>query len=125
MRPSLNLDWPEPEWLALLRAERARGKSVSQIARETGMARPSVSMLLAGTYPAQSLDLCSAKHAARVVQLYRDQVLCPHLRQGIGLDVCRAHASAPMSMSDPDSLRHWAACRRCTLNPVKGGSHGK
>ena len=118
MPPALNLALPEPEWISLLRAERAKGKSVSQIARETGMARPSVSMLLSGTYPAQSLDLCSAKHAARVVQIYQDRVLCPHLRTAIAKAACRAHAEAPMSTSNPDKLSHWRACRACAVNPI-------
>lgn len=117
MRPTLNIDLPDPEWLSLLRAEQAKGKSISQIARETGMARPSVSMLLSGTYPAQSLDLASRKHAARIAALYRDQVLCPHLRRGISAETCRAHAAAPMSTSSPEKLQHWQACRRCPLNP--------
>lgn len=118
MRTALSLDLPEPEWIGLLRAERAKGKSVSQIARETGMARPSLSMLLSGNYPAQSLDLVTAKHGARVVQVYRDEVLCPHLRVGIAIEACRAHARAPMSTSNPEKLRHWRACRTCHLNPV-------
>ena len=118
MRTALSLDLPDPEWLVLLRAEKDRGKSVSQIAREIGMARPSVSMLLSGTYPAQSLDLVARKHGARIVRAYRDQVLCPHLRHGISIDDCRGHASAPMSTSTPEKLRHWRACRRCPLNPV-------
>ncbi len=121
MLPKLNLDLPEPEWITLLKAERAKGKSVSQIARETGMARPSVSMLISDTYPARSLDLVTRKHAARVVQLYRDQVFCPHLRRGIGAEACLSLASAPMSTSRPDKLAHWAACRRCPHNPVTGG----
>ncbi len=120
MLPKLNLDLPEPEWVTLLKAERAKGKSVSQIARETGMARPSVSMLLSGTYPAQSLDLATGKHGARIVRIYRDQVLCPHLRRGIGAEECSAFASAPMSTSSPEKLRHWQACRRCPLNPITG-----
>lgn len=119
MRPSLNLDLPEPEWIHLLREELAKGKSVSQISREIGLARPSVSMLLSGTYPAQSLDLVTAKHGARVVEIYRNQVACPHLRRSVAKEVCRAHASAPMSSSCPDRLAHWAACRRCPLNPLK------
>ena len=119
MRPSLNLDLPEPEWITLLRAERARGKSISEIARECGIARPSVSMLLSGTYPAQSLDLATRRHGARVVRLYRDQVLCSHLRRGIPADACRTFASAPMSTSSPEKLRHWRACRQCPLNPLK------
>ena len=117
MRSALNLELPEPEWITLLREQQAKGKSVSQIARETGMKRPSLSMLLNGTYPAQSLDLVTRKHGARVVQLYRDQVLCPHLRRGIGAEECRSFAAAPMSTSNPEKLRHWEACRRCPLQP--------
>jgi len=120
MRPSLNLNLPDPEWLALLRAQREEGKSVSQIARETGMKRPSVSMLLNGTYPAKSLDLVTRKHGARIVQLYRNKVACPHQRVGISHEECRRLACAPMSTSHPDKLAQWGACRKCDLNPLKG-----
>lgn len=119
MLPALNLEMHDPNWLTLLKAERDKGKSVSLIARETGMARPSVSMLLNGTYPAQSLDLVSRKHGARIVRIYRDQVLCPHLRRGIGAEECRSFALAPMSTSNPEKLQHWRACRQCPLNPTK------
>lgn len=117
MHPTLNLGLEEPEWLTLLRAERDAGKSVSQIAVETGMARSSVSMLLSGTYPARSLDLVTRRHGADVVRIYRDQVLCPHLRRGISADDCRAYAAAPLSASNIERMRHHEACRRCALNP--------
>lgn len=117
--PALNLALPDPEWITLLKAERGAGKSVSQIARETGIARSSLSMLLSGTYPAQSLDLASAKHANRVLRLYRGQVHCPHLHRGIGAEECREFATAPMSTSRADKLAHWSACRRCPLNPER------
>ncbi len=119
MHPALKLELPEPEWLTLLRAQHAQGKSISQIARETGMARPSLSMLLSGTYPAQSLDLVTQKHGVRILQIYRDQQLCPHLHKAIPIDQCRSFASAPMSTSDPEKLRHFRSCRRCPLNPRK------
>lgn len=117
MRPSLKLELPDPEWLVLLRQEQGKGKSVSQIARETGMARPSVSMLLSGTYPARSLDLVTRKFGAQVIKLYRDQILCPHLRRGLGLAECQAFAAAPMSVSNPEKLKHWRACRDCPQRP--------
>lgn len=117
----LNPSLPEPEWLELLRGEQASGKSISRIARETGIARSSLSMLLSGTYPADSLDRVTRRHAARVVRLYRGQVLCPHLRRSISAEECRSYASAPMSTSNPDKLAHWRACRRCPLNPFKTG----
>lgn len=118
MRPSLNLDLPEPEWIVLCRDEIAKGKSISQVARETGVARPSLSMILSGTYPAQSLDLASRKHAARIVQLYRGRVACPHLRASLTAGECRSKAAAPMSTSDPEQISQWRACRRCPLNPI-------
>lgn len=117
MQPALIPDLPEPEWVALLRAEQARGRSVSEIAREAGIARSSLSMLLSGTYPAQSLDIATRKHGARVVRLYRGQIACPHLTRAISAEDCRAFATAPMSTSSPDKLRHWRACRQCPLNP--------
>ena len=119
MHPSLNLDLEAPEWITLLKAERGKGKSVSDIARETGIARSSLSMLLSGTYPAQKLDLVTARHGARVVRIYRAQVLCPHLRRGIGGEECRSFAAAPMSTSNPEKLAQWRACRRCPLNPER------
>ncbi|MFN3314326.1 MAG: hypothetical protein ACK46Q_12785 [Hyphomonas sp.] len=119
MQPSLKIELDVPEWLGLLQSERDRGKSVSTIARETGMARASVSMLLSGTYPARSLDLVTRKHGARIVKLYRNQVLCPHLRRGIGAAECEAFAAAPMSTSNPEKLKHWRCCRQCPLNPTK------
>lgn len=118
MLPSLNLNLPEPEWLTLLKAERNAGKSVSQIAREISMKRPSVSMLLNGTYPAQSLDLVTRKHGAKIVKLYRNEVLCPHLRCGISAEACQEYAARPMSTSNPDKLQHWSACKHCPLNPI-------
>ncbi|HRM75358.1 MAG TPA: hypothetical protein PLI13_11765 [Paracoccus sp. (in: a-proteobacteria)] len=117
MLEKLSLGEPEPEWVTLLKDQQRKGKSISQIARETGMARPSVSMLLSGTYPAQSLDLVTRKHGARIVRIYRDQVLCPHLRRGIGAAECASYAAAPMSTSSPEKLAHWRSCRRCHLNP--------
>lgn len=119
MHPALNLDLMEPEWLTLLKTERDKGKSVSEIARESGIARSSLSMLLSGKYPAQSLDLVTRKHGARIVRIYRNQVLCPHLRRGIGAEECRGYAAAPMSTSNPEKLRHWRACRQCQFNPTE------
>lgn len=119
MLPKLNLALPDPEWLDLLRQERDAGKSVSDLARETGIARSSLSMLLSGTYPANSLDLATRKHGARVVRLYRNQVLCPHLGRGLGAAECAAFATAPMSTSSPEKLKHWRACKGCQFNPTR------
>lgn len=118
MRPALNLDLPEPEWIGLCRAEVAKGRTIAEVARECGIPRSSLSMLLSGDYPAQSLDLVTSRHGARILLLYRGAVLCPHLHRSIPAAECRTHAAAPMSTSSPEKLRHWRACRRCPLNPT-------
>lgn len=112
---------PSSEWIELLRAEVASGRTKADVAREIGMPRPSLAMLLNGNYPA-GLDRITRKYAARVLSRYRNQVLCPHLQAGIGLDLCTSHASAPMITGDPAKLRQWAACQRCPINPLKSGS---
>lgn len=106
----------EPEWIALLRAERTRGKSIAAIAREVGMPRPSLSLLINGKYPA-GLEKVTAKFENTVLLRYRAQVACPHLKRGISAAECARHASAPMSMSSPSKLRQWRACQRCDHNP--------
>ena len=112
-------DTSESEWIAVLRAEVAKGRTIAEVARQAGMKRPSLSMLLKGTYPAASLAGIARRHEAEVLRLLRDQVACPALGP-IGRAACRAHASAPMSASDPARLRQWAACRGCALNPLRG-----
>jgi hypothetical protein len=119
MQKKLNLNEAEPEWLALLRtATTADGASVASVARSINMPRPSLSMLLTGTYPAK-LEKVSKKYAAKVLQQYRNRVPCPHLRISIGNDECRTFASAQQTTSCPDKLAHWRACRRCETNPLK------
>lgn len=119
------LDLPELEWIALLRAEVAKpNKTITDVAREIGMKRPSLSLLLSGNYPAK-LNKVTEKFAAKVMRLYRHEVLCPHLRQGISDEACFAFANAPMSMSSPEKLRHYRACQRCPLNPVMLNSEVK
>lgn len=112
---TLPLDIPAPEWLQVMRAQRNAGKSVSDIARECEMARSTVSMLLSDTYPAQSLDLVTRKHGAKVMARYTAMIPCPHLKRGITGEECARFAAAPMSTSNPDRLSHWVACSQCHL----------
>lgn len=110
-------DMPDPEWIGLLRAEVAKGRTITAVGLEVGIPRPSLSLLLSRNYPAK-LDRKTRLYAAKVVALYKDQVLCPHLNAGISREQCRAFAGAPMSISDPNKLRHYRACARCPLNPL-------
>lgn len=118
MPPAALMQLPDLEWISLLRDEVEKGRSVAAVARDVGIPRPSLSMLLAGTYPA-GLDKVSRKYAAKVIALFRSQVLCPHQRKGISSGDCRALASAPMSTSNPDRLSQFIACRKCPQNPTQ------
>lgn len=109
---------PDPEWLGLLRAEVRKGRSISEVAREIGMQRTMLSMLLSGSYPAR-LDKLARRFGSRITQAYGAGVLCPYQRRAIPPATCLSHAEAPMSTSNPDKLRQWVACRACPLNPVK------
>ena len=65
-----------PDWLALLH-KAVEGRTKAAVARELGVSRPSVSLLLAGRYPGRTDHM-----AARVLAVY-GRIACPHL--GIGL----------------------------------------
>ena len=67
------LDLPDLDWIALLRAEVAKGRTKADIAREIGMPRPSLSLLLSGNYPAK-LDKKTRNFATRVVAMYANRV---------------------------------------------------
>ena len=49
------------DYLALLRAEKARGRTVADIARQLGFARTSISLLLSGNYPSDRAPKIEAK----------------------------------------------------------------
>ncbi|MGZ2403335.1 MarR family transcriptional regulator [Rhizobium ruizarguesonis] len=117
MRQANLMPLTDPQWVDVLRAEAEKPKRSKQaIADELGISRTAVSLLIAGKYTAK-MDKVSAKIAPKVMALYSHQVWCPHLRASIGPSVCVGHHSAPMTMSDPDKLKQWAACRACSQNP--------
>lgn len=117
MRQANLMPLEDPQWIDVLRAEAAKPKRTkAEIGRELGISRTAVSLLIDGKYTAK-LDKVSAKIAPKVMALYSHQVWCPHLRASIAPSVCADHYSAPMTMSNPDKLKQWAACRACTQNP--------
>lgn len=102
-----------PQALQLLRDAVSRS-TISGAARELGIARPSVSLLLKGTYKGNA-----GRMEARIVARFGDgYVACPHLQAPIAVPDCRAWRTRPMPTSNPDALRHWTACRKC---PVGAG----
>ena len=95
----------EAPWLRILREE-CRKTSITDVARQLGYKRPTISLVLSGNYHGGT-----AKIAAKVIVTFTDFVQCPHLGCDIPQGACRDHQSRPMPTSDPEALRHWMACR--------------
>jgi hypothetical protein len=96
------------EWIDLLRA-RVAETSIAAAAREIGYARPSISMALAGKYPA-----AVGKLRAAVIAAYT-RCHCPFLDREIPAGECRRFRQRAIPQSKPDELRHWAACKGCPI----------
>ena len=115
----------DPKWVDVLRAEAGKPKRTKKdIADELGVSRTAISLICDGKYSAK-MDKVSAKLAPKVMAMYACKMWCPYLHSDLTPESCRHHASAPMPTSDPDKLRHWAACRNCPHNPVSTNSEVK
>ena len=114
----------DPDWLELLRAEVAKpGKTVASVAREIGMKRPSLSLLLSGNYPA-SLTKVQEKHAPTVRQLFSEDVFCPHVQKSIAKALCKENYERPMTNSTSARLRQFMAFRDCPIYPTNQPDQG-
>lgn len=98
------------DWRTILE-QAAAGSSRAQVARELGVSRTAVSLLLAGKYPG-STD----RMAARVMERY-GRVSCPYLEREVTPAECQHHAGE-MPTASPDALRHWRVCQGCEHNPT-------
>ncbi|KMK68558.1 helix-turn-helix transcriptional regulator [Puniceibacterium sp. IMCC21224] len=115
MQGLTGLTLEDPEWLELLKAQVAQGRTITEVAMDIGMSRPSLSMLISGTYPAR-LDKVEAKYASVILSRFKDQVFCPHLHTGLPRVICARHAGAERPAS-AERMRHWRACQGCAQNP--------
>jgi hypothetical protein len=93
-------------WLKLLRRAVA-ASSRQQVADEIGMSRPTVSLVMAGKYPAKTDKI------ERKVMTRYGRVQCPFLETEIGFADCREHHERDAPTSSPYAMRHWRACQNC------------
>lgn len=111
MPPSVTYRQLEGEPLALLQAACERLGSITAAARALGYGRPSISMALAGRYPADTGRL-----AAEIIERFAAGISCPHLGRDITHAECCVFRDAPLSTVNRDSVLHWQACRTCPHN---------
>jgi hypothetical protein len=102
-------------WLQLLRqAVEAEGSSITTVAAKLGVSRTSISLVLAGKYPAKT-----DKIEARVLDIYA-RLICPHTLVEIRHAECRETAAAATPTSSPQAMRQWRACQSCIHKPSEG-----
>lgn len=100
-----------PDWHAIL-AQAVSTSSRAQVARDLGVSRTAVSLILAGKYPGQTNRM-----AARIMDRY-GRVACPYLEREVTPAEC-ARYGREIPTASPDALRHWRACQGCEHNPKK------
>lgn len=98
-------------WMELLQHAVAE-TSITRVAEQLEISRTSVSLALAGKYPAKT-----DKIAAKVLDVYA-RLTCPHTTIEISHAECRALSTSAVPTSSPQAMRHWRACQSC---PHKGG----
>lgn len=97
-----------PRWvIRLVRECDQRGQS--SVARELGLSPSTISLVLAGKYPASLKGV-----QGRVEQRYgRDDVFCPFRGCLVALEACDNQRLKPFSSVSPYSVAWWRACRGC------------
>lgn len=98
------------DWIALMRAA-VNTSSLSAVADRIGVSRTTVSLVLAGRYPARTHEV------ERKVRDAFESRWCPPLTAEIEGSVCQRYRTRPMPRSSARDLRHWRACQTCIHNP--------
>lgn len=96
-----------PDWHQLLLGEIAKS-NVTQVARQLGYARTTISLVAHRNYPG-STD----KVRAKVLEVFANRRVCPHTNSPISIRECETTRCAPIPTSNAKQLRHWTACRSC------------
>lgn len=98
------------DWLQLLR-HAVENSSRVKVAKELGVSRASISMLLSGKYEGKP-----DRMATRIVARYGDgYIRCPHLGAPLLVADCKSWRTRPQPMSSHAALKHWLACRDCPV----------
>lgn len=100
-------------WLDQLRAEVAK-TSQTEVAKRMGVGRTTVSILCGGYYGAKT-----DRMRARFEEAFERDVQCPYLDAPLARASCEDIRSRPMPANSPKLLKHWTACKSCSLNPSK------
>lgn len=104
----------EGEPRALVEAAIERLGSKKAVAEKIGYSRSSLSLALSGGYRSGSLD----KLEQAIRDALADTIPCPHLGVDLAPAACADYRALPLQTANPQSVRHWQACRFCPHNPA-------
>jgi hypothetical protein len=93
------------KWFQVL-DEQINKTNITEVARQIGYSRTSVSLVYSGTYDGGTTAI-----ALKVMKTFTDLVNCPFLDEDITNGECSDHQSRAMPTSSPKDLRHWMECR--------------
>ncbi|MEN5083712.1 hypothetical protein ABE438_14610 [Bosea sp. TWI1241] len=102
----------DDETRSLLRQQVERLGSVGAVAGKLGYSRPAISGALHGTYVGNTDRLRS-----RIVEVFLDAIVCPHVGKAIAPDECRWWRTCPCPTHSNVAANHWLACKTCPNNP--------
>ena len=101
------------DWMAALRRE-VGATSIAAAARRIGVSRTTISLVLAGKYPASTESI-----ADKVRQALAETIACPVLGE-VTPDSCRDTQAMPWSPSNPSRIALYRGCRSgCAHSSLK------
>lgn len=100
-----------PETVELLRTAVRQAGSMAGAARDLGVSRSAVSLLLAGRYPAKDTSAMETRIRGLA------GVDCPHLGRRVSYEHCCSTALGPCPTHTPEALAAWRACQGCPHRP--------
>ncbi|MBI1386653.1 MAG: LacI family transcriptional regulator [Rhizobiales bacterium] len=98
-----------PRVEAMVRAELAQRGTQAAVARRIGINGSTLSMLLAGKYPA---DVAKVE---RRIEHALGNVDCPYLRRPLSVADCQGQRDRRLPTSNPHAIAHWTACQTCSI----------
>lgn len=94
-----------PDWWELLH-KAVEATNCAEVARELGVSRTAVSLLVNGKYAGDT------RRMAERIRMRFGRTLCPCTGRRMSAAECRETA-ATMPTSSPGALRLWRACQQC------------
>lgn len=110
----------DPLWLWLLRRAVAASAPI-KVARQLGVSRSSICMVLSGTYPGTAEKLRS-----RALEVLGETLQCPHTKSDVTVADCyQIGGSAKPPINRPLEIPHWHACQACPHSVKRKGDVGE